>query len=289
MVRRRACPGRRSEGPDRLIDDELPEPRRRHAAGAPNRVSPDRLPVSGAPIKPGVVTAPRPGKTAATPGSHRKKGNEMKPKLKRLVLATMALCALAGAASASGATPAWYVGGAQLSGSTALTAKSNIAGLPKFYFDGGINVECGGETAEVKGAALTSPTSGHVEAMVFNGCHLIGASECELSSTTFQTKPLTMEAALGKTSPEDSVVFKPTAAKGPWAEFTLEGGSCQLLGTWKIQGQAKFLLPKGRTEAAEQELKLHSEGNELTSAAGDVLIGGALKLKLSSGKAWSLH
>jgi hypothetical protein len=75
-----------------------------------------------------------------------------------------------------------------------------------------------------------------------------------------------------------------------FAEYTFQGEDCLYAGEpVQLTGKAKLLLPKGREESAEQGLTFTSGYGELKWGSAEITLGGSVKLKLTSGKAWSFH
>jgi hypothetical protein len=142
---------------------------------------------------------------------------------------------------------------------------------------------------ELKGASLTATDGGQIEHLLLKGCHTSGGTGCSLRGETIETKPLKLEAALGSKSPEDTLLLKPVTGT-TWAEFTIEGGSCNVAGTNRLQGRATFVLSKGREELVEQELLFRTKtSEELKVGVAGVELNGEINLKLASGKGWSYH
>jgi len=189
--------------------------------------------------------------------------------------------------SASASASEWYVGGSGLTSSAPLAAKTTrVSGGIIISGGSGLEFEC--EGIELKSADIVPSNSGQVEHLVFTGCNDVGGN-CVLSSPSIESKPLSVEAALGSKSPEDTLLLKPSAGAGTtFLEFKLEGERCALAGKKLVTGQAVFTLPKGREEAAEQLLNVHTEG-ELKMASFSFTLRGEVKLKLASGKNWSFH
>jgi|HubBroStandDraft_6_1064221.scaffolds.fasta_scaffold568140_1 hypothetical protein len=209
-------------------------------------------------------------------------------RLRRMLTAMIVMGALGATTSASASAASWYVGGTELTGS-ALLASSTVKSAAIRVVTFGAEIECSG--IELKNADIAATHGGQAEHLLFTGCKVVSAN-CHLQSSTIETKALTMEAALGSKSPEDKVVFKPTAGAGkPFAAYVLEGSQCASSGEVIWTGRATLALPKGQEEAAEQELNIHvSEASgELKYGASAVALEGKVKLKLASGKAWSFH
>jgi hypothetical protein len=197
-------------------------------------------------------------------------------------LAVLALGAAVGSASASAAS--WHVGGEELVSSAPLASATKATeGISLSAI--GVEITC--SAFELKSADILAHNGGQIEHLAFKGCH-INNQHCTLASTTIESKPLTIEAALGGKSPEDAVLLKPTAGT-VFAEYKIEGASCGLAQTVKLTGKATFLLPKGREELVEQELLVRAGEGELKWSGASLALAGGAKLKLASGKAWSFH
>jgi len=188
--------------------------------------------------------------------------------------------------SASASASEWYVGGSGLTSSAPLAAKTTRVG-GEILISGGSGFEFGCVGIELKSGDIVPSNGGQVEHLVFTGCSYRG-NGCVLSSTSIESKPLSVEAALGGKSPEDTLLLKPSAGT-TFLEFKLEGGSCALAGKKLVTGRAMFTLPKGREEAAEQLLNVHTGEGELKMGTISFTLWGEVKLKLASGKNWSFH
>jgi hypothetical protein len=201
-------------------------------------------------------------------------------------VAAVCLAAAIGSASASAAA-SWHVAGSPLTGSSALESTTKIVKSPLLYANGGWNIQCTGIT--LKTASITAPAAGSIEHLVFTGCAATSPSRCSLKSTTIESQPLTMSAALGSKSPEDVVTLKPTTGtlflEYKYAES--EGG-CPTGN--HVTGKVELLLHAGQTEAAEQEFTFSEAPGELFGTlGGEFHIYAAAKMKLASAKAWSFH
>jgi hypothetical protein len=183
-----------------------------------------------------------------------------------------------GSASASAAQ--WYVGGSALAGSVELASTAKVVENVSLDWKG-LTVQCGSGVT-LTGGSIAAPNGGKVEHLVFKGC----ASDdgCSLTSTTIETKPLKVEAALGGKSPEDTVVLKPATGR-VFAEFTLQGATCSRAGVEELTGPVTVAVTKGREELVEQEVVAHTSGEELDGW----VLKGKFDVKLASGKGWSFH
>lgn len=207
-------------------------------------------------------------------------------------MALVAVLAIGGAGAASASAASWHVGGGVLSGSEALgTTFKPVTGI-SFEFATGAAVQCVGNI-ELKNAKITSPGTGQVEHMILNECTMQASPSCTVEHQRIETAPLTMEAALGSKSPEDTVIFKPTAGKtnSPWMEIQVPNEACFWYPRITITGQAKFIMPTGREEKAEQEIIFHAGTGELRNGSFEVKFTetSKSKFKLASGKAWSFR
>jgi hypothetical protein len=203
------------------------------------------------------------------------------------VTAVMGVLVFSAVGAASASASSWWVGGEELLSSTALSS-TTVTKVPirlenpsyAFAF------ECTG--LELKTADIAAHNAGQIEHLVFTSCHST-SSHCSLVGTKIESKPLKMEAALGEKSPEDKVVLKPVTGK-LFMEFSVGGTGCTVAEEGaEIEGQATFILPKGREESAEQEVQTHAKEGELKGYLGAWTLGGTVKAKLTSGKKWSFH
>ena len=102
--------------------------------------------------------------------------------------------------------------------------------------------------------------------------------------------PLEGKLAAGK-SPEDTSELAGTGGTQKlWTEFTTNQ-ECDLFSFLNpIKGTVTLQVPKGQTEATEQELTAEGKLSKgLTWYSTSVYLTGKVKLKLASGKAWSFH
>jgi hypothetical protein len=183
-------------------------------------------------------------------------------------------------AAASASAAQWYVGGSALTGSAELASTTKVTENITLSFHG-LTIECiSGVT--LTGASIAAPNGGKIEHLVFKGC--AANDGCSLKGTTIETKPLTVEAALGAKSPEDTLVLKPATGR-IFAEFTLQGEPCGRAGVEELTGPMTVTAPKGREELVEQGIAIHTKSEELNGWA----VKGAFNAKTASGKAWSFH
>lgn len=206
--------------------------------------------------------------------------------IRRSVFVVAVVMALGAVASASASASSWYDGGAELASSAPLATSTTMTENVQLY-SAGVIIEC--SSVELKSADIASHTGGQIEHLVYKGCSFVD-EPCSLSSSTIESKPLTMTAALGKNSPEDTLLLKPTSGTVV-AEYKIVGAECGLAGGVKLQGQMKFALPKGREELAEQELLIQTTNGagELRWGSAEISLSGKAKLKLASGSKWSFH
>lgn len=202
------------------------------------------------------------------------------------VMAVVMAIGAAGSASASAAE--WHVGGSPLSGSASLASKTSTPEGVLITTALGLHIKC--KHIELKGADIAAPDGGQIEHLVFSGCAFQGDSEgCALESETIETQPLTVEAALGVKSPEDTLLLKPKSGT-LFAGYGVTGETCLSSGKNRWVGKAKFLLPKGGEELAEQEVVPNTGREELKEGSGEVKFSaGSFGAKLSSGSAWSFR
>jgi hypothetical protein len=212
----------------------------------------------------------------------------MRSKFRSIAVALVAVCALGAVASASASAAEWFVGGSPLTGSAPLSSTTVPTERIELYTtEAAPIVVC--EGLELETASITAKVGGQIGHLLFTECEARHSSTCTLVGTTVESKPLTIEAVLGGTSPEDKLVLKPVT-KLAFLEYKFKGSSCPYTSEIAVTGKVKMPLPKGRDELAEQELVLAQSGSsELNWEAAEFHFGGKVKLKLSSGKAWSFH
>jgi hypothetical protein len=208
--------------------------------------------------------------------------------MKAVMAGVVVVVAFSAMAAGSASAAEWYVGGSALTGSAALASSTKtVSGEVELSTEVG-RITCQG--IELKGTSISAKAGGQIEHLLFTKCW--GHAECELASETIESKPLKVEAALGAKSPEDKFILKPVTGNIV-AEYKVTNGSeCGAPERNSINGKATLILPKGREELAEQELSLNltDSTTELKwDNSSEVLVKGAVKLKLASGKAWSFH
>ena len=187
--------------------------------------------------------------------------------------------------SAVASASSWYSGGTVLTSSAALNAKTTRTSGVRFSFSG-VEIEC--EGIELKNADIVPSAGGQIEHLVFTGCHSL-TKNCILSSKSIESKPLSIEAALGGKSPEDTLLLKPVSGT-TFLEFTFEGESCGFAGRKVATGHTMFTFPKGREEAVEQGLNINAPPIETLKMGNlELVLRGEVKVELASGKDWSFH
>jgi hypothetical protein len=212
----------------------------------------------------------------------------MRSKLRIILAVLVATSAFAAVASASAsAASSWWVAGEALKAPSAELASAASVTSPITLSVAGVVIRCSSQEVKLTNASIAPASGGKIEHLVFNGC-TVPAGECNLASTTIESKPLTMEAELGSKSPEDTILLKP-ATKTLFAEYEFTGSKCSLAGVVQLTGTDSITLPKGREELATQEVSFNNSAHELKWGSAAVLIEGNAKAKLVSGKAWSFH
>jgi hypothetical protein len=210
----------------------------------------------------------------------------MRQRFSSVFVAFVAVMAVGAVASASASASAWFVGGTELAASTSLASKATVLEKVKLT-SAGVTIVCSAESVELNTASIAPKTGGQIAHLVLKECQSEAAG-CPLESSQITSKPLVLEAALGSKSPEDTLVLKP-ATGTIVAEYAFIGESCGLAGVVQLKGKMKFVMPKGREELAEQELLVRAGEGELKSGSAEVVLGGKIKAKLTSAKAWSFH
>ena len=210
--------------------------------------------------------------------------------MRSVTRSVLAVAVVAMAFSATAATSAlasqWYVGGSALTGSASLASATVTTQNYKFGYGTNL-VECD-RGITLHSASISSPGSGQVEHLTFAGCKMISPAACKLASETIESKPLTLTAALGAKSPEDTVLVKPTTGK-TIAELIVNGEGCPFGEPSILTGKMTLVLPKGREELIEQELTARTGEHELEWENVEATLQGKSKLKLTSGAVWSFH
>jgi hypothetical protein len=207
--------------------------------------------------------------------------------MKAVVAAVVVVVAVSAIGASAASAASWWVGGSELSGSAALASGTTAGGVEFGYSS--VEVRCSG--VELKGASIVGPSGGSVEHLVFKGCVFTPGSPCSVKgSGAIESKPLSVAAALGGKSPEDTLVLKP-ASGAVLAEFQVVGTSCQIAGSVHLTGKVTVVLSEGREELAEQEVLMRTtiSSGELSWNGTHIWLEGGVKVMLASGKAWSFH
>jgi hypothetical protein len=213
-----------------------------------------------------------------------------------VLVALVAVLVLGAVASASASASSWWVAGSELASSAPLGAATTKVHEFRLRIGATADGEIACPSVELKGADIAAHDGGSVEHLIFKECRYEkdnggGGAKCFLKSSTIESKALQVEAKLGRKSPEDEVRLMPTNEDEVLAEvgFAKQEPSCVFYGaTVKLFGAAWVTLPKGREEAAEQEVVFNGE-REMNFGGASADLEGAYKFKLSSGKAWSFH
>jgi hypothetical protein len=207
-----------------------------------------------------------------------------------VVVGVVAVVAVSAMAAGSASAAEWHVGGSPLTGSAELASSTGVLENVNLELNGGPGIECTGKVSVIS-ASITASDGGKIEHLRFTGCSFYPVnSGCVLSGTTVETKPLTVEAALGAKSPEDTFLLKPVTGK-VFLTYTLTGSGCEERGENNFKGKATFIMPKGREGFVEQELVFKTAAfDELESEfLGNVTLKGKIKVKLASGETWSFR
>jgi hypothetical protein len=206
----------------------------------------------------------------------------------KAVMAGLVVVMAFSAVVASGASAAsWWVGGSELGSSASLASGTVVTEHVQLAYSG-LTVECSG--VELKGADIAAHDGGQVEHLVLKGCAST-SKNCALEGTKIESKPLSLEAALGEKGAEDKVVLKP-ATGTVLAEYVFTGSNCAFANEpVELTGKITLLMAKGREELAEQGFAFHvtESSKELKWGSFSMALTGAAKLKLASGEGWSFH
>jgi hypothetical protein len=211
-----------------------------------------------------------------------------KSKARRVLATLAATLAVTAVATASASAASWYTGGSLLGSSASLTGTAS--GTVIVEMEPGVSIRCIG--MELKGASITAPAGGKIEHIVWKECgYYEGSIECRLTKTTIETKALNIEAALGKTSPEDTLTLSPQV-KTLVMEITSAGLECPFAGTVQVTGKIKLTMPHGQSELAEQHLGVNTEGTRLQIPGDNAVTltaNGEIGEKLTTAANWSFH
>ncbi|MGH2913071.1 MAG: hypothetical protein ACRDJ3_11425, partial [Solirubrobacteraceae bacterium] len=188
-----------------------------------------------------------------------------------------------GAASAA----SWHVAGSELLTTASLSSTTETTATIVLTIPSAENITCSGKV-ELQTAVISHPAGGTIGHLVLNGC--AGNSyPCDtIEGSKIETKPLKIEAALGSKNPEDTLLLKPQTGT-TFAEINFSNPECVLGPTQKLTGQARFIMPHGQEELASQTIQLHAGTAELRMGSFEILLGGSIKAKLTSGSAWSFR
>jgi hypothetical protein len=208
-------------------------------------------------------------------------------KAKILVAASVVTCSFS-ALYATSASAGWFVNGAELKTSAALTTAEVIDQIPVFNVPMlPLKVACKGGTLVGVEPEIIAPSSVSERSVVFRECTVTEPTACSLESPEIRTEPITAQVSLAA-GESDKIVYSTTASH--IAEFALGGTSCSIAGKKAVTGSVTERAPHGQLESSIETLEgLGSIENNSLDVANDVtyLEGGKALVKLTSGSKWS--
>lgn len=210
------------------------------------------------------------------------------PIRKTIFVAAFAAIAVLGVTTPGATAAGWMVNGTELSGPASLATTAAKVRDPKLVFSS-VTIECAGETINSVSPQLESPNRGTLKVLEFTGCDAVGKN-CQLAGTKVATVPLSLEATLEGFA-NVGIKFVPKSAGTLLATIAFEGSKCDLAEEIQpLKGSFKGHLEVGQAETVTQELvvSVPESSGELKVGSTNALMNLAAKLKLASGKAWSL-
>ncbi|MGH2912319.1 MAG: hypothetical protein ACRDJ3_07560 [Solirubrobacteraceae bacterium] len=210
----------------------------------------------------------------------------MRRKLAGILAGSITVLALTLGSTTGASAASWHVAGSELLTTASLASTTETVSTITLTAVGTQTITCSGKV-ELLTAVISHPAGGTIGHLVLNGCS--GQGACSLiEGSKIETKPLKIEAALGSKNPEDTLLLKPQTGT-TFAEIKFPGEECVFFGTQKLTGQARFIMPHGQEELASQTIELHAGTAELRMGSFEMLLGGSIKAKLTSGSAWSFR
>jgi hypothetical protein len=213
-------------------------------------------------------------------------------KPKAIITVSVLLLALSATlASNAWAAPEWNVGGAALVGeaalaNTAVTDRETVLLVPGLNIDIGCLGNVGVTNGKIKQTNLIL-----AEHLTYTRCLVFTPTTCSLESAEIPTNPVEGTTTKGEGT-VDKVLFKPKSGK-VFATFTLTGATCAISGEKNINGTVIVKMPTGQTELVTQAVEglgsLEQGSDQLTVAANQAFVTGAILLKLGTGAAWSFR
>ncbi len=203
------------------------------------------------------------------------------------MLIAVAFCALT-AASASAASPEWWVEGKVISNPETIAetvAIKKAATIAISAFTG----EC--STIKVRKGVIEPGNSNSIAGMAFEGCDVVSQPNCEVPN--FESEPLIfpLEGTTGNIRlnfrPKSGTLFSVIVIKKRSG-----GGTCLPAGTYDVTTGVKVGMvctyPGVETEKVEHELVFNKEtGSEVFLNGTAAVFAGEFAVKLSSAKKWS--
>jgi hypothetical protein len=212
----------------------------------------------------------------------------------RIILSV--IVAVLSAFSAGSASANWFVNGAELKTTAALSAAAKEDGSIKFLVPeiADLTVECAGAAFDAVSPEIVGPgATGRASSLRFLSCNTTKPpSGCALeeANETIATTSINVKESLA-TGTEDRILFTPQTGKTFTEVRFNESNTCPFDGIEPIKGSVAGSVPTGQTEAAAQALvALGSvENNSLEVGAGNKVqvTGGRALQTLVSGSKWS--
>jgi hypothetical protein len=216
-------------------------------------------------------------------------------KVKVTAMALVAVFAFSAVAAAATASAAWFVGGAELKTSAALTTAAAVDEDFKLLVPAveDLTIECTGTTLDGIGPRIEGTDKSFASSLKILGCKTIKPLGCpiEAQPVTITTNAILVLAAL-KSGEADKLTYFGEAGDTITVIRFGEANTCAFNSEEGVKGSVTLGAPTGELELENQAVVgLGSfENNSLEVANSKAyVIGGKALLRLASGSKWSFH
>jgi hypothetical protein len=203
----------------------------------------------------------------------------MKIKVRLLLLALLSALTVCAAAAVPASASEFIIEGAQVTTATNVEGTSSLSLLKATVAGVKVEIECPEGTFTGK---IEPGGRGEGDTFLLKKCKETSPAKCSVAET-LESK---LNAKLIGAPPEAE--FEPTTPEGNYFEFSITGSECAIKNTYKVTGTQACELPKSEEELVEHEIVCPTTKSKLKVAGVSATYSTASKIKLVSGKKWSV-
>jgi hypothetical protein len=203
----------------------------------------------------------------------------MKTKVRLLLLALLSALTVCAAAAVPASASEFIIEGAQVTTATNVEGTTGLSLLKATVAGVKVEIECPEGTFTGK---IEAGGKGEGDTFLLKKCKETAPAKCSVAET-LESK---LDAKLIGTGPEAE--FEPITPEGNFFEFSITGAECAIKNTYKVTGTQACELPKSEEELVEHEIVCPTTKSKLKVVGVSATYSTTSKIKLASGKKWSV-